>query len=100
MKRVAREVMLQPRKTNRIQALFGHVAIMVVTLVAAEVACMLSIYGWMQKDQGAVVLMGLVALPLWATFLTLVYTAERRLWVGLAFLGVGLVGSLLLYIFS
>ncbi|MGE9268646.1 MAG: hypothetical protein ACQKBY_11155, partial [Verrucomicrobiales bacterium] len=85
---------------SKIQALACHLVIIVVSLLAAEVLCMLAIWPWMRFDQGAVVVMGLFALPLWATLLTLIYTADRRWRTVLILLAISLLAGPALYFFS
>ncbi|MDP0492677.1 MAG: hypothetical protein Q7Q71_16655 [Verrucomicrobiota bacterium JB023] len=80
--------------------LSAHLSIVVVALIAAEVLCMVAILPFMQMDRGMVVVMGLVALPLWAALLTLVYTADRRWRTVLVLLGLSLLGALILFFTS
>lgn len=55
-----------------------HPLAVILTLLAAEAIGMLAVAPLMKWDKGYVALAGLGVLPLWATLLTLVYTADRR----------------------
>lgn len=75
-----------------------HLLAVPLTLVAAEAIGMVCVAPLVPLDEGWIVLAGLAVLPLWASLLALVHTADRR-WRALGVLAlVTVVSALLLWL--
>ncbi|MGJ8657420.1 MAG: hypothetical protein ACSHX6_13305 [Akkermansiaceae bacterium] len=66
------------KKKNPVQSVLFHTLAVLVTLIAAEAIGMLAVSPFMENQKASIVFAGILVLPLWATMLTLVYTADKR----------------------
>jgi len=78
--------------------LLCHLGIVIFCLLVAEVLGMALISPLMKQDKAYVVILGLLALPLWAVLIALVYTADRRVRTLGVLLSLASVAGILLFV--